>query len=76
MPSDDKPKFIGIVEKARGNGFFSVSVEMENNNFIDILCQLSGKMRTNNIKVVEGDKVDVELDPFDMQKGRIIYRKR
>lgn len=41
-----------------------------------IMCQLSGKMRTNNIKVVEGDNVDVELDPYDMKKGRIIYRKR
>jgi translation initiation factor IF-1 len=49
---------------------------MENGNFVNVLCQLSGKMRTNNIKVVEGDKVDVELDPYDMQKGRIIYRKR
>jgi translation initiation factor IF-1 len=76
VPSDDKPKFTGIVEQARGNGFFSVAVDMENGNFIDILCQLSGKMRTHNIKVVEGDKVDVELDPYDMQKGRIIYRKR
>ena len=38
--------------------------------------QLSGKMRTNNIKVGEGDKVDVELDTFDMTKCRIIYRKK
>jgi len=41
-----------------------------------IMCQLSGKMRTNNIKVVEGDKVDVELDPYDFKKGRIIYRRK
>ena len=40
------------------------------------MCQLSGKMRTNNIKVVEGDKVDVELDPYDFKKGRIIYRRK
>lgn len=74
--SSDKPKFSGIVEQARGNGFFSVAVDMENGTDISIICQLSGKMRTHNIKVVEGDKVDVELDPYDMKKGRIIYRKR
>jgi translation initiation factor IF-1 len=75
MPSD-KPKFSGTVEQARGNGFFSVLVDMENGTFTNILCLLSGKMRTNNIKVVEGDRVEVELDTFDMKKGRIIYRNR
>ena len=74
MPSD-KPRFTGVIEAARGNGFFSVGVETNDGEKI-ILCQLSGKMRTNNIKVVEGDKVDVELDPYDMKKGRIIYRRR
>lgn len=76
MPSD-KPRFDGVVEAARGNGFFAVLINLdEGQEPKSILCQLSGKMRTNNIKVVEGDKVDVELDPFDMKKGRIIYRKR
>ncbi len=67
MPSD-KPKINGIVQAARGNGFFSVLLDIEGEEKT-ILCQLSGKMRTNNIKVVEGDKVDVEL-------GRIIYRRK
>lgn len=75
MPSD-KPKFSGTVEQARGNGFFTILVDMENGTFTPITCQLSGKMRTNNIKVVEGDIVDVELDSYDMKKGRIIYRRR
>lgn len=74
MPSD-KPKINGIVQAARGNGFFSVLLDIEGEEKT-ILCQLSGKMRTNNIKVVEGDKVDVELDPYDMKKGRIIYRRK
>jgi translation initiation factor IF-1 len=74
VPSD-KPRISGIVEGARGNGFFSVGVEIEEEKKT-ILCQLSGKMRTNNIKVVEGDKVDVEIDPYDMKKGRIIYRRK
>lgn len=75
MPSD-KPKFQGIIEAARGNGFFSVILDLENNETKTLICQLSGKMRTNNIKVVGGDKVDVELDPYDMNKGRIVYRRK
>lgn len=73
MPSD-KPRVSGLVQAARGNGFFSVVIGEEEKK--TILCQLSGKMRTNNIKVVEGDKVDVEIDPYDMKKGRIIYRRK
>jgi translation initiation factor IF-1 len=56
---------------AQGNGFFRVSVAKH-----DVLCKLSGKMRTKNIKVVEGDKVDVEIDQYDLTKGRIVFRKR
>lgn len=40
-----------------------------------ILCYLSGKMRKNYIKILPGDKVKVELTPYDLERGRIIYRK-
>jgi translation initiation factor IF-1 len=40
-----------------------------------ILCYLSGKMRKNYIKILPGDKVRVELTPYDLERGRIIYRK-
>lgn len=75
MPSEN-PRFNGVIEKACGNGFFSVSIDLENGFSKRVIGQLSGKMRTNNIKVVEGDKVDVELDRFDMEKCRIIYRRK
>lgn len=39
-----------------------------------ILCYLSGKMRRNFIKILPGDKVRVELSPYDLERGRIIYR--
>lgn len=39
-----------------------------------ILCYLSGKMRRNFIKILPGDKVKVELSPYDLERGRIIYR--
>ncbi|MFA9288808.1 MAG: translation initiation factor IF-1 [Weeksellaceae bacterium] len=40
-----------------------------------ILCYLSGKMRKNYIKILPGDKVKVELTPYDLDRGRITYRK-
>jgi len=39
-----------------------------------ILCYLSGKMRKNFIKILPGDKVKVEITPYDLERGRIIYR--
>lgn len=75
MPSNS-PKFEGIVDSAKGNGFFLVNLLLDNNQTKPVMCQLSGKMRTNNIKIVKGDMVDVELDPYNMTKGRIIYRRK
>lgn len=73
--SGDKLKFGGIILGALGNGFFSVGIDLENGSEPKrTICQLSGKMRIKTIKVVEGDKVDVELDPYDMNKGRIVRR--
>ncbi|MCX7996351.1 MAG: translation initiation factor IF-1 [Patescibacteria group bacterium] len=40
-----------------------------------MICYLSGKMRKNYIKILPGDKVRIELTPYDLQRGRIIYRK-
>jgi translation initiation factor IF-1 len=59
------------VISAQGNGFFKVDIEDHK-----VLCRLSGKMRTKNIKVVEGDRVEVEVDQYDVTKGRIVFRKR
>jgi len=48
-------------------------VEVENTEHI-ILCHLSGKMRLHFIKLVVGDKVKIEMSPYDLTKGRIVYR--
>lgn len=48
-------------------------VKLSNSDKI-ILCYLSGKMRKNYIKILPGDKVKVELSPYDLERGRIIYR--
>ncbi len=53
------------------NTMFKVKI---NNSEKVILCYLSGKMRRNFIKILPGDKVKVEMSPYDLERGRIIYR--
>lgn len=42
----------------------------------EIICYLSGRMRQNHIRVLMGDKVEVEMSPYDMDKGRIVHRHK
>ncbi len=60
----------GVVKESLPNTLFRV--ELENGQII--LCHLSGKMRMNFIKILPGDKVRVEVTPYDKTKGRIVYR--
>ena len=60
----------GVVKESLPNTLFRV--EIENGDII--ICHLSGKMRMNFIKILPGDKVRVEMTPFDKTKGRITYR--
>ena len=60
----------GVVTQALPNAMFRVDSE----NGYNILCVISGKMRQNYIKVLEGDNVKVEMTPYDLSKGRIISR--
>lgn len=60
----------GEIVEALPNTTFRVQLEGEN----EVLCQLSGKMRMNYIKVLPGDKVKVEISPYDKTRGRIVYR--
>ena len=46
------------------------------NNGQEILAYLGGKLRINNIRILEGDKVKIEMSPYDLTKGRIIYRNK
>jgi translation initiation factor IF-1 len=57
-----------VIEALRGTFF---KVECNNQS---ILCTLSGKIQKNNIRILIGDKVQVELSPYDLNKGRIIFR--
>jgi len=60
----------GTVSEALPNASFRV--ELENGH--RVLAHISGKMRMNFIKILPGDKVTVELSPYDLSRGRIVYR--
>lgn len=60
----------GIVTQCLSNGMFKIQLE----NGFQVIAHLSGKIRRNFIKILLGDKVIVELSPYDLARGRIIYR--
>ncbi|MBU1299553.1 MAG: translation initiation factor IF-1 [Bacteroidetes bacterium] len=63
-------KMDGTITETLPNAMFRV--KLENNH--EIIAHVSGKMRMNFIKILVGDKVTVELSPYDLTKGRITYR--
>ena len=63
----------GIVKKALPEVKFVVEIEVGGNKH-DVMCRLSGKIKQHYIKIVEGDKVKVEINSCDPTKGRITYR--
>jgi translation initiation factor IF-1 len=70
MAKQDLIKQDGIIEEALSNAMFRV--RLENNHLI--IATISGKMRMNYIRILPGDKVAVEMSPYDLSRGRIIYR--
>ena len=61
----------GTVTQALPNAMFKVVLE---DTGVEIHCNISGKMRMYNIRVIEGDTVEVEMSPYDLTKGRISKR--
>jgi translation initiation factor IF-1 len=70
MAKKDLIKQDGIIEEALANAMFKV--RLENDHLIT--ATISGKMRMNYIRILPGDKVAVEMSPYDLSRGRIIYR--
>ncbi|NBU20155.1 translation initiation factor IF-1 [bacterium] len=70
MPKDDAIQVEGTVLEPLPNAMFRV--ELPNGH--KILAHISGKMRMNYIKILPGDKVTVEMSPYDLTRGRITYR--
>lgn len=64
-------KMNGVVLEALGNAMFRVKIE---NSEHLVTAYIGGKLRQNEIKIIEGDKVTLEVSPYDLSKGRIMYR--
>ncbi len=70
MPKEEAVQVEGTVVESLPNAMFRV--ELENKHLV--LAHVSGKMRMNFIRILPGDKVMCELSPYDLTRGRIIYR--
>lgn len=73
MGTKNKFRKEGEIIEALSNGLFRVKIISEDK---EILAYLSGKMRLNFIRVMPGDKVTIELSPYDQKRGRILFRKK
>ena len=72
MSKQDKIELEGTVVEAMPNAMFKVEIQAGQ----QILAHISGKLRTNYIRILPGDKVSVEMSPYDLTKGRITWRSK
>jgi len=72
MSKEETIQMQGEIEETLPNATFRVKLE---NGHI-VLCHISGKMRMNYIRILPGDKVTVELTPYDLTRGRIVFRAK
>ena len=72
MSKEDVIKLNGIVDELLPSAMFRVT--LENNH--QIIATISGRLRQNNIRILAGDKVEVEMSPYDLNRGRIVYRNK
>ena len=70
MPKEESIEVQGTIIETLPNAMFRV--ELENGH--KVLAHISGKMRMHFIKILPGDKVTIELSPYDLTRGRIVYR--
>lgn len=72
MAKEDSIEMQGTILETLPNTMFRV--ELENSHVV--IAHISGKMRKNYIRILTGDKVTVEMTPYDLSKGRIVFRSR
>ena len=70
VKKEDAIELEGTVTEPLPNAMFRVELE----NGATVLCSISGKIRMNDIRILPGDKVVVEISPYDLTRGRITYR--
>jgi len=72
LSKEEPLEFEGRVDDVLGNGNFRVLLE----NGHEVLARIAGKMRRFRIRVLPGDRVKLEVSPYDLNRGRIVYRYR
>ncbi|MBI4231406.1 MAG: translation initiation factor IF-1 [Planctomycetes bacterium] len=72
MAKEEAIRVEAVVEEALPNGFFRVKLE----NGHEVMAHVSGKMRRHWIRITTGDRVQVEVSPYDLSRGRIVYREK
>lgn len=70
MPKEEAIEVQAVVKETLPNANFKVTLEQGH----EVLAHISGKMRKNFIRILPGDRVLVELSPYDLSRGRIVYR--
>ena len=72
MSKEDAIEFQGVVSELLPNAMFKVKLDSDHG----VIAHTSGKMRKNRIRVLAGDRVTVEMTPYDLTKGRITFRSK
>ena len=72
MSKEDAIEFQGVVSDLLPNAMFKVKLDNDH----EVIAHTSGKMRKNRIRVLAGDRVTVEMTPYDLNKGRITFRSK
>ena len=72
MSKEDSIEVTGTVVEKFPSGLFSVQLDQERT----VLAHLAGKLRRNRIRVLAGDRVTLEMSPYDLEKGRLIFRHK
>ncbi|MCK5849960.1 MAG: translation initiation factor IF-1 [Kiritimatiellae bacterium] len=72
MPKEDAIELIGVVVKVLPATMYTVRLE----NGHEVLAHISGRMRKHFIRITAGDRVTLQMSPYDLTKGRITYRHR
>lgn len=74
MTKEEAIQLEGTIVECLPNALFRVKIESDSNTEIEVMVTISGKMRRNNIRVLLGDRVSLEVSHYDLTRGRITYR--
>lgn len=76
MAKEENIQASGVVIEVLPRAMFRVEIELAGENKHVMICTLAGKMRQNKIRVLLGDRVDIEFTPYDFERGRITRRQK